>query len=201
MKLSTAELMGGHIGYRPREEGHGSIFWFTAKLKKVKLPDHIGTVQERLEAIAVSGPASPFEDIRLAAMEKRVLLAEDNPINQKVMIKTLASLGFDKVDLANDGKEAVTMAFTASRAYDIILMDINMPILDGVSATREIRLAGINTPIIAMTANALKGQAEAYIAKGMTDYVSKPVDRKKLVAILLSCLKKDETLQPLDLAA
>ncbi|KAF2738586.1 hypothetical protein EJ04DRAFT_560592 [Polyplosphaeria fusca] len=194
---SLAELMGGHIGHRPNPGGRGSIFWFTAKLKKVKQLTIVGPVQEKLGAITIDTPISPFEDIRLAATGKRILLAEDNQINQKVMVKTLESLGFDKVDLANDGKEAVAMVLREVSAYNIILMDINMPVLDGVSATREIRFAGITTPIIAMTANALKGQAESYIAKGMTDYVSKPVDRKRLAAILLNCLEQDSALRPL----
>jgi osomolarity two-component system sensor histidine kinase TcsA len=76
-------------------------------------------------------------------------------------------------------------------AYHVILMDINMPVLDGVGATKEIRDAGIHIPIVAMTANALKGQVETYIAKGMSAYVSKPVDRNLLVEALLNCLRLD----------
>jgi osomolarity two-component system sensor histidine kinase TcsA len=69
-------------------------------------------------------------------------------------------------------------------------MDVNMPVQDGVSATKELRAKGLQTPIIAMTANALKGQAESYIAKGMTGYIAKPVDRDLLVKLLLSCLQQ-----------
>ncbi|KAF2257784.1 hypothetical protein CC78DRAFT_622345 [Lojkania enalia] len=187
---SLAELLGGHIGFRPNPGGRGSIFWFTARLKKIKQLKHLETSQDQSRALAVSTPATPIEDIKLAAVNRSVLLAEDNQINQKVMIKMLSGLGFDDIDLANDGREAVNMAVEHSPPYDIILMDINMPLLDGVTAAKEIRFASIHSPVIAMTANALKGHAESYIAKGMTDYISKPVDRKHLVKILLNCLNQ-----------
>jgi len=74
-------------------------------------------------------------------------------------------------------------------AYHVILMDIDMPVLDGIGATKEIRDAGICTTIVAMTANALKGQAETYVAKGMSAYVPEPVDGNLLVEVLLSCLR------------
>lgn len=70
-------------------------------------------------------------------------------------------------------------------------MDVNMPIQDGVSATKELREKGAKVPIVAMTANALKGQAETYIAKGMTGYIAKPVDRDLFIKILLKCLKQE----------
>jgi osomolarity two-component system sensor histidine kinase TcsA len=121
-----------------------------------------------------------------------VLLAEDNAINRKVMVKMLVGLGFNHVDIATDGNEAVLMAKEKTPTYDVILMDVNMPFLDGVQATSEIRDAGLDIPIVAMTANALKGQAETYIAMGMTKYVAKPVDRKLLVEVLLSCLERED---------
>jgi osomolarity two-component system sensor histidine kinase TcsA len=186
---SLAELMGGSIGFQPNPEGRGSIFRFTAKLKKVKQLDRIHAFQEKMKAVAVPTPVLPLEDIKLAAANKRVLLTEDNPINQRVMVKMLKGLGFENVDLATDGRKAVTMLTKDPLAYHVILMDINMPTLDGIGATQEIRDAGISTPIVAMTANALKGQVETYIAKGVSAYVSKPVDRNLLVEVLLSCLR------------
>ncbi|CAN9284828.1 unnamed protein product [Alternaria alternata] len=188
---SLAELMGGSIAFQPNPEGRGSVFRFTAKLKKVKQLDHIHALQEKMKAVAISTPVLPLEDIKLAAANKRVLLTEDNPINQRVMVKMLKGLGFENVDLAPDGRKAVTMLTKDPVAYHIILMDINMPTLDGIGATQEIRDAGISTPIVAMTANALKGQVETYIAKGVSAYVSKPVDRNLLVKVLLSCLRLD----------
>jgi osomolarity two-component system sensor histidine kinase TcsA len=189
---SLAELMGGHIGFRPNPDGSGSIFWFTAKLRKVKEIAQLEVLREKLEDLSSPMPKLPLQEIQEAAVDKRVLLAEDNPINQKVMLKLLARMGFDNVDLAADGREAVRLSTDSTKAYDFILMDINMPILDGVQATREIRKAGLHVPIIAMTANALKGQKESYIAKGMTAYVAKPVDRKLLVKLLMSCLQREE---------
>lgn len=148
-------------------------------------------MHEELEAVSCPSPVSFLDEIKVVTENKRVLLAEDNSINQKVMLKMLSGLGFDSIDLANDGREAVTLSTTKSPPYNLIFMDINMPLLDGVQATREIRKAGLHIPIIAMTANALKGQAEFYIAKGMTGYIAKPVDRKLLVKLLLGCLKAE----------
>jgi osomolarity two-component system sensor histidine kinase TcsA len=186
---SLAELMGGNIGFQPNPEGRGSIFGFTVKLKKAKQLNHVNTLHEKMKALAIQTPVLLLEDIKLAAANMRILLTEDNPINQRIMLKMLKGLGFENVDLAINGREAVTMLTKDPSAYHVILMDINMPILDGVGATMEIRNVGIYTPIIAITANALKGQVETYIAKGMSAYVSKPVDRNLLVEALLDCLR------------
>lgn len=185
---SLAELMGGDIGFHPNPECHGSVFWFTAKLKKVKQTKSLDEIQEEIAALAVRTSISPLDDLRSTAAGRKVLLAEDNPINQKVMVKMLTSLGFDSPDLATDGKQAVDISTARPVPYDIILMDINMPVLDGVRATKEIREAGVKSPIIAMTANALKGQADSYLAKGMDGYIAKPVDRNLLVKVLLNWL-------------
>ncbi|KAL1608466.1 hypothetical protein SLS60_003408 [Paraconiothyrium brasiliense] len=191
---SLAELMGGDIGFHPNPEGKGSIFWFTAKLAKLKRAEYLNQleiVQRKLDNLSYPpSPTPTFDKLRLLAADRRVLLAEDNPINRKVMLKMLVGLGFNHLDVAIDGKEAVSMATEVTPPYDVILMDINMPFLDGVQATKEIRGAGLDVPIVAMTANALKGQAESYIAKGMTGYIPKPVDRKLLVDILLNCLER-----------
>ncbi|KAF2798382.1 sensor histidine kinase-like protein/response regulator Fos-1 [Melanomma pulvis-pyrius CBS 109.77] len=189
---SLAELMGGNIGFHSNPDEQGSVFWFTAKLKKVHQAKHIEILNDNLDALNLPSTTPPFEEIKLAAINKRILLAEDNPINQKVMLKILAGLGFNSIDLAINGQEAVTMSTKDPPPYHVILMDINMPVIDGVAATIMIRDAGIRAPIIAMTANALKGHAESYISKGMTAYVPKPVDRNLLVKVLLSCLRQDQ---------
>jgi osomolarity two-component system sensor histidine kinase TcsA len=186
---SLAELMNGEIGFRANPDGQGSIFWFTTKMKKVKQLPSVDVIHEQIKDLALHTPIVPLEDIKIAAADKTILLAEDNPINQKVMLKMLAGLGFNNIDRAVNGRQAVAMSTKVPAPYSAILMDINMPLLDGVGATREIRDAGVDTPIIAMTANALKGQAESYIAKGMTAYVSKPVDRNILVKVLLNSLQ------------
>lgn len=194
---SLSELMGGRIGFYPNPESHGSVFWFTIKLKKCKQLQTVETSRVDLVAPRVPSPAVPdhMEEMKRVAVNKRLLLAEDNFINRKVMLRTLAGLGFPNIDVAVDGKEAVAKTIQsadekhASVPYDLILMDVNMPVQDGVSATQELREKGFKMPIVAMTANALKGQAEAYIAKGMTGYIAKPVDRKLLVKLLLRCFK------------
>jgi osomolarity two-component system sensor histidine kinase TcsA len=189
---SLAELMGGNIGFQPNPEGRGSVFWFTAKLKKCKQLKALEVLQEDMRGLKIAQPvlANPMETLKLVATNKRLLLAEDNSINRKVMLRMLAGLGFESMDTAIDGKDAVAKVMQAPEPYDVILMDVNMPVQDGVSATKELRAKGLQTPIIAMTANALKGQAESYIAKGMTGYVAKPVDRDLLVKLLLSCLQQ-----------
>ncbi|WP_263081480.1 response regulator [Endozoicomonas sp. Mp262] len=104
-----------------------------------------------------------------------ILVAEDNPVNQLVAEKLLKKLGCTCV-IANNGREAIGML--ASGTYDLILMDVMMPELDGMSATREIRAVKNETtdiPIVAFTANAMKSDQEACYAAGMNDFISKPV--------------------------
>ncbi|KAF1974653.1 hypothetical protein BU23DRAFT_579721 [Bimuria novae-zelandiae CBS 107.79] len=196
---SLAELMGGKIGFHPNSEGKGSVFWFTAKLKKVKQLGQVELLQRKLETLSTASSTHAFDELRSLARNRRILIAEDNAINRKVMLKMLTGLGFESIDVATDGNEAVRLSTRQippnnSSPYDLIMLDINMPFLDGTQATKKIREAGIDVPIMAMTANALKGQAESYIAKGMTAYIAKPVDRKLLVELLLSCLQKRDGL-------
>ncbi|KAJ4324138.1 hypothetical protein N0V94_001494 [Neodidymelliopsis sp. IMI 364377] len=194
---NLSELMGGRIGFHPNLEGQGSVFWFTIKLKKCQQLHLIETPCVELDVLRIPTPSviNPMEELKHVAVDKRILLAEDNFINRKVMLRMLAGLGFPNIDVAVDGKEAVAKTIQsadekhASVPYDLILMDVNMPVQDGVSATYELREKGFRMPIVAMTANALKGQAEAYIAKGMSGYIAKPVDRKLLVKLLLSCFQ------------
>ncbi|WP_291862476.1 PAS domain-containing hybrid sensor histidine kinase/response regulator, partial [Marinilabilia sp.] len=105
---------------------------------------------------------------------KRILLVEDNPINQKITEKMLSRIGM-VTTITNNGAEAVALIVKKHEAFDAILMDIQMPVLNGLDATRELRKAGISTPIIAMTANVLKGDREACLEAGMNDYIGKPV--------------------------
>ncbi|KAG9200215.1 hypothetical protein G6514_007427 [Epicoccum nigrum] len=194
---SLAELMGGQIGFQANPEGQGSVFWFTIKLEKCTQVRTVNTPAIESEPLRLPSPAvSNYKDeIQRIATEKRLLLVEDNAINRNVMLRMLAGLGFPKIDVAVNGKEAVARTILAaddthaSVPYDLILMDVNMPIQDGVSATQELRSRGLHLPIVAMTANALKGQAETYIAKGMTEYIAKPVNRTLLTEILFRCFQ------------
>jgi GAF domain-containing protein/DNA-binding response OmpR family regulator len=116
----------------------------------------------------------------------KILLAEDNAVNQKLALRLLAQMGY-RADVASNGVEAVQSV--ERQVYDVILMDVQMPEMDGLEATRAIRsLAGITQPrIIAMTANAMEGDREACLAAGMDDYVSKPMRVNELVQALERC--------------
>lgn len=112
-----------------------------------------------------------------------ILYAEDNPINQKIIQRMLAKMGY-QIDIANNGAEAVKAL--SEREYDLILMDVSMPEMDGLTATRTIRMEqGENGPIIiAVTANAMKGDRERCLEAGMNDYLAKPVKIAQLREML-----------------
>ena len=114
----------------------------------------------------------------------RLLVVEDNPVNMLVVCGILAKLGYAQVDQAGDGIEALDRV--ARAAYDLILMDCQMPRLDGYEATRRLREDGVRTPIVAMTAHALSGDRDKCLAAGMDDYLTKPV----VVAMLAACIER-----------
>jgi two-component system, sensor histidine kinase and response regulator len=111
----------------------------------------------------------------------RVLLAEDNPVNQKVAVRQLAKLGI-AADAVADGVEAVEAVSRGD--YDLLLMDVQMPVMDGFTATRELRKRGARMPIVALTANALAGDRERCLEAGMDDYLSKPILEPELIRVL-----------------
>ncbi len=114
----------------------------------------------------------------------RILLAEDNAVNQKLALRLLAQMGY-RADLASNGLEAVQAV--ERQPYDVILMDVQMPEMDGLEATRQICSrwpAGERPRIIAMTANAMQGDREACLEAGMDDYISKPIRVEELVRAL-----------------
>ncbi|KAL4937882.1 Two-component system protein A [Aspergillus oleicola] len=176
---SLAELMEGTVGYHPNPEAHGSVFWFTAKMggrsfaSPAKKPP---ATSQPIDKIAT--------EMRSIAPWKHVLLVEDNIVNHTVMLKLLNALGFNRVDGAWNGAEAVRMITQKPLSYDVILMDVSMPVMDGLQATTHLRDMGLRMPIIAITGNALKGDAETYIAGGMDDCIGKPVHRDQLLAVL-----------------
>lgn len=177
---SLAELMGGMVGYRPGLNGKGSVFWFTAKMGRIDLAG----LNKKPAASPTNSLTEVMRKTREIARHKHILLVEDNLVNNTVMLKLLQSLGFERIDVAWDGAEAVRLVKQKPLTYSIILMDISMPVMDGLEATSRIREMDINVPIVALTANALKGDSETCLARGMNDYVGKPVHRDQLVHML-----------------
>ena len=161
-----ATLMGGEAGFE-RRPGGGSVFHFEARLPATD-----------------RSPSSPFGREALAARPARILLAEDNDINRLIAVALLRDAGH-QVEVAADGRQAVEACLRGD--FDLVLMDCQMPHLDGFEATREIRRregSGRRLPIVALTASSLAGDREKCLEAGMDDHLGKPIDPDRLNATL-----------------
>ncbi len=125
-----------------------------------------------------------------SVQKNKILVVEDNPVNQKLMIIFLQKAGFE-VDVAGNGQESVDI-LSEGKIYDIIFMDIHMPIMDGVTATKKIRALGIKTPIIALTANIIKEDIDNFIASGMNYHLAKPINFDKLKEVIAQYSKNSD---------
>jgi signal transduction histidine kinase/CheY-like chemotaxis protein len=175
------ELMGGLIGAES-EPGNGSTFWFELPMARVA---------------AVSGQTgrergATLDERRRSPTAALILVVEDSPVNRLVTVRVLERCGF-RTHVVNDGQEALDAL--SMQAYDAVLMDCQMPELDGYEATRELRRRegdGRRTPVIAMTAHAMTGDRERCLEAGMDDYIAKPVRSQALVAVLARWIASDD---------
>ena len=187
------QMMGGEIDV-VSECGRGSEFWFTVRLESCSTVASEMLAQEPVNA---AWPARAGPGLR---SEGHVLLAEDNDVNQLVASLMLESFGLD-VDIAPDG--LAVLAATAQTRYDLVLMDCQMPGMDGFAATAAIRrreARGEHCVIVALTAHAMDGDRERCLAAGMDDYLSKPLDRNELARALSRWIVPSSALQALTLA-
>ena len=188
-----AESLGGTLAVETAS-GHGSTFTFTIDTGSLQ---NVARLHSPVEAEATA--ELRFQEAPSIQLSGRVLLAEDGPDNQRLISFLLKKAGAH-VNVADNGEAAVSRALHAlseNRPFDVILMDMQMPVLDGYAATRRLRDKGYTRPIIALTAHAMNGDREKCLAAGCDDFAPKPIDRKTLLTLVQSYMNR--TAQPSDL--
>ena len=174
-----AKLMGGDLGCDSTPDS-GSMFWFTVRVRDADT----AASTPAAEASELKSGLPPGPPPVMGPLNGHVLIVEDNDVNQMLITAYLDQFGLTH-DTAVNGQEAIRMV--QERHYDVVLMDIMMPVMDGLEATKQIRaLDGplASLPIIALTANAMKGDRETYLASGLDGYVSKPLSAADLFTAL-----------------
>ena len=175
----VAELLGGEVSVTS-SLGKGSTFSITIATGPLK---GVPLLENKSESVRESRGATTMPAAQLPTLSSRILLAEDGPDNQRLIGFILKKAGAE-VAVANNGQiaiELVAEAVAANRSFDVILMDMQMPILDGYSATRQLRNCGYAGPIIALTAHAMNGDRQKCLDAGCDDYITKPIDREALL--------------------
>jgi CheY-like chemotaxis protein len=170
------------------EPGRGSTFWFVLPMRRLE-----STASLELPSVARPFAAPPSSK---AGVARKILVAEDNPINQEVIREVLAELGYE-AHVVDNGLLALTAL--EQEAYPLVLMDCQMPELDGYGAAREIRrreLSGRHIPLIAVTAHAFEGEREKALSAGMDDYVTKPISASLLGEVIERWWPKSLSLEP-----
>ena len=190
-----AELMGGRIGVVSRE-GEGSTFWFTANFRALGMGSSGSANWESKKSNFHSEKFVQKDTLEEADDSVRILVAEDNPINQKVAQAMIKKMGYE-VDIVANGHETINAL--QLMPYNLVLMDCQMPEMDGLEATRRIRQEGSmvlnpNIPIIAMTASAMSGDREKCIKAGMDDFIAKPVRKEELEEMLTEWLREKKNI-------
>jgi len=161
-------LLGGELKVKS-EENKGSKFSFSLPAKKR------GLIEDKKEV-------QKIKTDKLNLKKGKILIVEDNKANQMFLKVILKIFNLTDIDMANDGLEGIEKVKHCN--YNLILMDENMPNMNGIEATKKIRELGVTTPIVAVTANALSGDRDRFLEAGMDDYISKPVDKDRLMVIL-----------------
>ncbi|PHS00773.1 MAG: hybrid sensor histidine kinase/response regulator [Blastopirellula sp.] len=187
------ELLGGEFSVSSTV-GEGSTFSITVSTGPL---DDVRLIRDTSEACAetTDGKVVDVRDIPLC--NRRILLTEDGPDNQRLIGFVLKKAGA-KVTLADNGLigwELATAAKAEGRPFDVILMDMQMPILDGYSATRRLRNDGYSSPIIALTAHAMSGDRQKCLDAGCDNFATKPIDREKLIELVASYAKRSEVVE------
>ena len=190
-EISTANVIlmssGAHRGDIARCQELGFSAYLTKPVRQGELRDAIALALDRREKQSASEAGMPFKDRRSdqRTIALKVLLAEDNAVNQRLASRLLEKRGH-LVTVASNGQEAI--AHLGHAAYDLVLMDVQMPLIDGLEATRMIRnnekVTGMHQPIVALTAHAVKGDQERCEEAGMDGYLAKPIRPEELDAVL-----------------
>jgi CheY-like chemotaxis protein len=184
--------MGGSLSAAPREGG-GSVFSLRIETGDLAGVAMLANPAEVLSCAWPSRDATPGQaGVRLAG---RILLAEDGEDNRRLLHHHLTMAGAE-VEVARHGREALELAAraeAAGRRFDLVITDMQMPEMDGYETTRALRARGFTRPVIALTAHAMSGDREKCLAAGCDDYLSKPVDRERLLTACANWLSRGTT--------